>query len=60
MKAKQLEKNLKGIKTAFKPDSYFGQLKLIASTKLEEGFNKDYLLAGKIAQFISREGEVPL
>ena len=60
LKAKQLDKNLKGIKTAFKDDSFFGQLQLVTSPKLELGFNKDKLLAGKVAQFISREGEVPL
>lgn len=60
LKAKQIEKNLKSIKTAFKVESSFGQMDLVSAKKLEDGFNKGKLLAGTITQFISAEGQVPL
>jgi len=59
LKAKQVEKNLKSMKTAFKADSLFGSLKLTSAAALTPGFNKGVLLAGKVVQFISRPEEIP-
>lgn len=50
---------LKGVKSLFRKDSFFGQLTLKGGSQLEEGFNKNVLVAGKIVQIVSKEGEIP-
>lgn len=60
IKPKKLEKLLKSVKTSeIKSHSILSKFTLVPVSELSGGFNKNYIIAGKVCGMISSEGEMP-